>query len=83
MLDGMHHDKKKVLEIYRQIMNVLERRDASTEEGFIVLVTALKTIVENDALPLGARNALKEKVKDAMDAYRVQGEPALLIPGRN
>lgn len=73
-------NKRKVLELYRQTMNVLERSHASTEEGFCTLVTALKTIVENDALPLEARKELRQMVVKAMEEPVAPGS-ALIRPG--
>lgn len=76
----LHFDKRKMAELYRQIMNVLERNGATTEEGFTALVTGLKTIVEDPSIMPNDRLYLKKKIIDAMQAELVRDSPQIILP---
>ena len=80
MKESLRIDKRKVHEVYRQLMNVLERNSATTEEGFTALVTGIKTIIENPAIAEVDRTMLKQHLTDALNA-RYVGGPQLITPG--
>ena len=79
--EPLKYDKRKTSELYKQIMNVLDRNNATTEEGFISMVTGLKTIVENPLLTIWDRRELKKRIVDAMQAELVPGGPQIITPG--
>jgi hypothetical protein len=63
----MTPDTAKVEMMFRQMMRVLEKHNATTEEGFCAMLTCLKTVVENEALSIFDRRELKKKIRDSME----------------
>ena len=80
MIEIPNYDKRKVFEIYRALMNVLERNNAATAEGFCALMAGLKTIVENPGIPAEARADLKRRVIQEMER-QPETPGGLLVPG--
>lgn len=76
---GLGVNSKRAQFLFREIMRVLSKYNASTEEGFVCVLAALMTICESEVLHPMDQEALKRRV---VEAFRPsQRGPAIIRPG--